>query len=174
VQGLCLPPGTHAERLIAIGEHPGLGYATSDEQQDGEPSFALQVVQAVNVRVDGVPIAQAAGYDLTSQWGSIIPTTRETPTVDTGADFGWESRKLPMMPAPEPEPMPEPDSRADQAGLTGSASGEVLGQQGVSTEWVFQGQGTPQEVLCTAEGEETRKSVLSYQVIRRSSAYRSV
>jgi hypothetical protein len=151
LQALCLLPGSHAQKLVTIGEHGGLGF----DQGAAEPSFCLHVVQATNVCLNGSPIECAAGHDLSSSHGAIVPTTRETPTVDTGVDFDWGRRRY------------RGDGPQQTGGLHDTNANE---QQQQCATWG----GLPDMLASAPESDHPRQPVLSYTVIRRSRAFRSV
>jgi hypothetical protein len=164
IYGCCLPAGAHAERLVSIGEHAGLGYSEEDEEAD---CFPLDVVQAVNVRINGVPVESSCPYDLASSGGAIVPTTRPTSTVDIGADFDWERRARTPEPQAEPEPQPETAVGADTVEPEKATPASDAGTAPAAGQWDLD---DDLAHVVTFKGAQ----MLTYDVIRRSVAYRSI
>jgi hypothetical protein len=165
--GVLLPPGAHAERLVSIGEHAGLGF---QQQEEDDECFRLDVVQAQDVRINGTPIADACPFDLASTGGAIIPTTRATPTVDTGTAFDWGARTIEKL-AAEPQPTPSSLGAAadNSTAADDQAEARLTAAKGLygSSSWQLD-----EDAGCVIDCSGA--TCLSYQVLRRSVAFRSI
>eukprot|EP01043_Picozoa_sp_COSAG02_P017107 COSAG02_NODE_769_length_17369_cov_8.151013_5_plen_387_part_00 len=184
--GVLLPPGAHAERLVSIGEHAGLGFQQQDKDAE---CFHLEVVQAEDVQINGIPIANACPFDLASTGGAIVPTTRATPTVDTGPAFDWGARKIEKPAAglaAEPQPAQPVVADADNK----ASDGEQAEARSIAVSTAEEGSCSSTSTTSNSnsatgsswELDEDAGCVidckgalcLSYKVLRRSVAFRSI